>query len=62
MPQEIKVGSVVRLKSGSPSMTVTAVHESGMMAAGPVHAYCTWFDGNKVVTGDFPLEAVEIDE
>ena len=61
MAQEIKIGSVVRLKSGGPAMTVTSIHESGM-GTGPIHAYCSWFDSSKVVTGDFPLEAVAIDE
>ncbi len=40
-------------------MAITSIGESGYMGAGPTHAYCTWFDGNVVKTGDFPLAAVE---
>jgi uncharacterized protein YodC (DUF2158 family) len=32
----IEIGSVVRLKSGGPSMTVVSLHQG--------HWLCTWFD------------------
>ena len=59
MSEEFKVGDTVILKSGGPTMTITSISESGYMGGGPVHAYCTWFDGNGVKTGDFPLPAIE---
>ena len=41
-------GDVVQLKSGGPSMTVTAVEGS--------YASCTWFnEKSQIATGDFLL-------
>ena len=49
---EIKLGSVVRLKSGGPEMTVSGVHSDG-------RAFCTWFvqgkASGKQEFGGFPL-------
>jgi uncharacterized protein YodC (DUF2158 family) len=59
MNEEWKVGDTVQLKSGGPVMTITSIGESGMMGSGPIHAYCTWFDGKNVKNGEFPLPAVE---
>jgi len=47
----IKVGDVVALKSGGPSMTVAEVGEYDMK--------CQWFDGLKLVEGWFPEMSVE---
>lgn len=50
----IKVGDVVRLKSGSPSMTVTHTgnaHEQ--------RCKCSWFAGNEAMSGLFPADALE---
>jgi uncharacterized protein YodC (DUF2158 family) len=57
---DFKVGDVVRLKSGSPSMTITSIGESGMMGGGPIHAYVTWFNEKREVkTDSFPLPTIE---
>lgn len=37
MPRAFKIGDVVMLKSGGPSMTIEAIHPDG------THS-CTWFD------------------
>ncbi len=60
---DFKIGDVVRLKSGGPSMTVTSIGESGMMGGGSVHAYVTWFDKtNNVKTDSFPPQTIEHDD
>ena len=45
------VGSIVKLKSGGPDMTVRELTGSG------VHAQ--WFAGKKLEQGYFPLDSVE---
>ena len=48
---EIKVGDVVRLKSGGPAMTVTAIDEQ--------KAFCEWFESTEQHQGTFVLAALE---
>jgi uncharacterized protein YodC (DUF2158 family) len=51
-------GTVVRLKSGGPKMTVEGTDEEGELT-------CVWFVGNKTKRDSFPdaaLEAVDDDE
>jgi uncharacterized protein YodC (DUF2158 family) len=43
MTSEIKLGSIVQLKSGGPMMTVHWVQDD----AGTVSAYCEWFIDDK---------------
>lgn len=43
MSNEIKEGSVVRLKSGGPQMTVSATE----VLEGVLYAHCTWFIQDK---------------
>lgn len=71
-----KIGDVVRLKSGSPKMTVTLVcskdsetrpekfgYQAYQQKFGKSDAYygTTWFDGTKKEEGAFPEEALELD-
>lgn len=58
---DLKVGDIVKLKSGSPYMTI---EEIGVYtSSSSKKAKCTWFDGNKKVTELFILEALEkVDE
>lgn len=61
MIADLKIGDVVRLKSGGPAMTITSIGESGMMGGGPVHAFVTWFNEKSEVKNDsFPIETVEL--
>ena len=56
MADTIKVGDVVQLKSGSPSMTVTGTDNHT--------AWCTWYDFNKnewKTEIQFPLVALTTD-
>lgn len=56
MPDEaIKPGDTVRLKSGSPLMTVTS---AGPDSAGVLYAHTAWFDGTKNLRGHFPQSAL----
>lgn len=54
MSDEIKVGDVVTLKSGGPSMTVTTVEDY----YGTLSAWCVWFDAKKQCNGTFNVQAL----
>jgi uncharacterized protein YodC (DUF2158 family) len=52
MPDEIKAGDVVQLKSGSPRMTANWVEKG--------EASCSWFDDkNKEHTSVFPVTSLK---
>lgn len=50
-----KIGDIVRLKSGGPSMTVDAVRDDGDI-------FCYWFAGNKLESGRFDPEAIGLED
>ena len=52
MADEIKVGDVVKLKSGGPPMTVEGVGATGGLN-------CAWFDGADRKEGYFAAGALE---
>jgi uncharacterized protein YodC (DUF2158 family) len=53
---DIQVGSVVKLKSGGPVMTVTKLSD----ISGRSIAVCHWFTkDNKSETGNFPVESLQ---
>ena len=54
--QELKVGDIVRLKSGGPKITVEQLGEN----YGKQQAWCIWFDGTKKMEGVFPPDALEL--
>lgn len=58
MSNQIQVGSVVRLKSGGPKMTVSKIH----VWQGRNEAQCDWFEGTKATYGSFPLTSLEVVE
>ena len=62
MTDQIKPGSVVRLKSGGPLMTVTWVHEE----LGVCSAYCEWFVQDKAPWKKdgalFPITSIKLIE
>jgi uncharacterized protein YodC (DUF2158 family) len=55
---DYKIGDIVALKSGGPSMTVT---DFGDFSSSGVKrgVLCVWFDGTKKMEGVFPPEALE---
>jgi uncharacterized protein YodC (DUF2158 family) len=59
MADTFKVGDVVRLKSGGPSMTVTGVGDS----MGTPTVWCRWFDEKKKEGyGTFPPATLVLEE
>ena len=50
MNEGLKIGDLVRLKSGSPLMTVVQVDSDTV--------YCTWFDKNVQKGGEFILQTL----
>lgn len=62
--QEIRVGSVVRLKSGGPLMTVSEV--SLGVGGSEKQAWCDWFVQDKAPwkkeNGNFPLSSLKVIE
>lgn len=52
---DFKVGDLVVLRSGGPTMTVTFIH--GKTSNGGTH-YCQWFKGHEVQGSDFPSEGL----
>jgi|AGFT01.1.fsa_nt_gi Uncharacterized small protein (DUF2158). len=57
---KIKAGSVVRLKSGSPWMTVVRIWEqTGTVGADGTMAYCQWFNQDKLEEKNFHIEVLE---
>jgi len=54
---EIKAGDVVRLKSGSPKMTVEDIGKYGYSEE--EQAKCIWFDGAKKMESLFSLHSLE---
>lgn len=54
MTSSIKVGDVVRLKSGGPAMTVT--HTGNVQEP---RCNCSWFAGNEAMSGRFPADALQ---
>jgi len=54
MPNELKVGYVVQLRSGGPKMTVAAVEANGV--------WCKWFAGDEIKQAAFDPELLKIFE
>ena len=59
---DIQVGSTVVLKSGGPVMTIQEIGKKSMDPNGADHAWCHWFDKNKLTTGVFPLTSLELND
>ena len=51
---ELKVGDVVVLKAGGPSMTIYQINGNDVG--------CKWFDGNELKYGGFVTQELELDE
>ena len=52
---KFKVGDLVKLKSGGPTMTVNSWKHYGRWE-------CTWFSGKKHETGEFSPDALVLDD
>ena len=59
-PPKFKSGSLVKLKSGGPSMTVGAQEIAGRFH-GQTAYRCIWFDGRQRHEESFPEDAIEVD-
>jgi len=53
--EKLNVGDVVRLKSGSPDMTVAELWRDG------IHAECRWFVNSMPVKDSFVIETLTKD-
>ncbi len=53
---EFEVGTIVKLKSGGPDMTVQREVNTN---AGTFYR-CQWFAGKKLESGDFPPDSLEL--
>ena len=56
MTEPFSIGDTVRLKSGSPTMTVTAVNTDEDNTA---WISCMWFDGKNKQESSFPANALK---
>jgi uncharacterized protein YodC (DUF2158 family) len=56
---QIKIGNMVRLKSGGPLMTVAKTFTD---TKGVPTARCDWFDGNNPLWGSFPISSLKVEE
>jgi uncharacterized protein YodC (DUF2158 family) len=54
-----KIGDTVRLKSGGPRMTVTAVDKDDTKGK---MVWTSWFANNKVDRGHYPASSLDADD
>lgn len=54
MADQIRVGEIVQLKSGSPSMTVDSIYDDWGVST----AACSWFDGKSIKKNNFPISSL----
>jgi uncharacterized protein YodC (DUF2158 family) len=55
MDHELKVGDVVKLRSGGPLMTIEYIGSFSMSGGEEDKAKCVWFEGTKRKDGVFEL-------
>jgi len=58
MAISLEAGTVVRLKSGGPDMTV--VEEEHIFGKGTGRVRCQWFENTKMMQGTFPEQSLDI--
>lgn len=59
MPDDLRVGDVVQLKSGGPKMTIKEMGKYGMGNTTHIEAKCAWFDGTKLKEELFEPESLK---
>jgi len=59
MPEQLKPGDVVRLKSGGPAMTVVRLENDSHKG---LLVECDWFDGKKRIYDTFSASSLKIAE
>ena len=62
---ELKVGEIVKLKSGGPEMTINSLNQAynadeGTHNGKVVSITAQWFAGKKLDKGTFPIDSVSI--
>ena len=58
--EQFQTGDVVRLKSGEPCMTITALGDYAGWTMSPAHtASCMWFEGQKKQETVFDVAMLE---
>ena len=57
MTEELKIGDIVRLNSGSPTMTIVAINEAELM--GMKNIKCSWFIKGESKSDTFPSNCLE---
>ncbi len=57
---EIKIGTVVQLKSGGPKMTVQDIGDYALNAGAENGALCVWFAGDDNKSEAFDIQALKI--
>ena len=63
MNKDFKVGTVVRLKSGSPDMTIVTFPTFNFRGEPDnTKAKCSWFVNGEPKYETFPVDALEIDD
>ena len=60
MSNVIQIGSIVRLKSGGPAMTVGRIYTGGNDHV--QYATCNWFESGKPMRENYPLTSLEPEE
>ena len=58
--QKFKVGDIVKLKSGSPKITVTTIIISAKTKMPNGFVTCTWFVDTKLNSDDFNQDTLEL--
>ncbi len=66
MEAKFKVGDTVRLKSGSPKMTISenkmSISVSGEVMTFTGYVRCTWFNDDKLMDASFDQDTLDLDE
>lgn len=62
MSTEFNVGTIVKLKSGGPDMTIRSIGKNYSTNKPDGYVDCQWFAGKKLEHGTFPKDSLEVVE